>query len=209
MLASNPVTLHLVVNPREILTLVHKEIQENPLSRFLSNNNKKKSKQSFIEEYTMVHLYLGILLSSWKKNAIYVLTCLQKIFENQIVEQFKGYVWFPSGKAVAPSPVYKCTRTVYVSELWEDRTERLTKPHKPSTEWWGVKGKTSFLSWWLKFILWEYVPVSVGWFKKPKTSCPLCNLLRHNLCFFTELPPSAWSGQQGRVSVPWVEGAEL
>ena len=100
MLASNPVTLHLVVNPREILTLVHKEIQENPLSHFLSN--KKKSKQSFIEEYTMVHLYSGILLSSWKKNAIFVLTCLQKIFENQIVEQFKGYIWFPSGKAVPP-----------------------------------------------------------------------------------------------------------
>ena len=83
----------------------------------------------------MVHLYSGILLNSWKKNDIYVLTRLQKIFENQIVEQFKGYVWFPLGKAVPPSAVYEYTHTGYTFELWEDCMGRLTKPHKESTEW--------------------------------------------------------------------------
>ena len=46
----------------------------------------------------------------------------------------------------------------------------------------------------------------LGDLKNPKLHAP-CDLLRHNWCFFfTELPPPAWSGQQGRVSVPWVEG---
>ena len=78
--------------------------------------------------------------------------------------------------------------------VWEDS-------QNPTRSLQNDKGKTSFLSWWLKLILWEYVPVSVGWFKKPQTSCPLCNLLRHNLLLH---PPG--QGSRGESQFPGWRG---